>query len=571
MSKKNHLQVLDCTIRDGGYVNNWDFSDVVVREVYRACSKGGIDFVELGFRGTEKYFSRDVFGPWRFSDDEKIREVTTGIEGPKISIMADYAKINLEDFCPCSESPVDLVRVAVHKNQVMESLKFLEKIREKGYAVSLQAMAYATYSSEEKRELIKALKDSQLDYVYVADSYGSMLPEEVPDFLGELMRLKKTKIGFHPHNNMQMSFANTLAAIRCGVNIVDSSFYGAGRGSGNLPTEILLSYLEKKNPNRYNSIPILSVIDQFFVNLKEEKKWGYNVPYMLSGMFQLHPLYAKKLVELREYTVEDIWKVLSYIQDKSPIGYSQELLDNILKEGLLGRFSKKGISKSSAKAPSAKKKEKVPYINRHKNKDFLILANGPSLKKYRKRIQRFIDKYKPVVIGANFIGDLFVPDYHAFSNTRRFINYINDVNSKSKLLIGQHIPDDVIREHTKRKNERIYYKDALHDFDIKDGVVQANCQTVSVLLLAVAISMGAKRVFSAGMDGYQGLEAKKQMHFYEEADERTDQKLIIDRHRWCQFYIKQIDQCLDKQGKEGVIILTPTSYKGFYKSIENYI
>ncbi len=219
---KNRIEILDCTIRDGGYVNNWSFSKDLVRESYRALSKSGVNWVELGFRGSERYFDPQKYGLWRFTKDDVVNEVTRNINGAKIAVMGDYGKIDAEDFVVARESPVHLVRIAVHKDKVANAVNLLEKIKEKGYQTSLQCMGYSTYTSAEKRELLSILKSTGIDYVYVADSYGSVFPFQIPGLFEPLLAVGGFKVGFHPHNNIQMAFANTLEAIRVGVHIIDS-------------------------------------------------------------------------------------------------------------------------------------------------------------------------------------------------------------------------------------------------------------------------------------------------------------------------------------------------------------
>ena len=564
------FEILDCTIRDGGYLNNWRFDKKLVREVYRSLSKCGVDFVEIGYKGTEEHFSPDEYGLWRFSFEDDICEVTSDIKGAKLALMADYGKIEAEDFYDSKESLVNLVRVAAHKNDLKGAIGLLEKIKEKGFSVALNAMGYSNYSIDEQRAFARLTRDSELDYVYIVDSYGSLFPYQIEPIFEPLIDMGNVKVGFHPHNSLQMAFANTLEAIRCGVHIIDSTIYGMGRAAGNLPTEVIISYLEREKKDRYNSIPILNIIDRYFIDLQNESKWGYHLPYMLSGMFCCHPNYAKGLVDLREYTIEDIYKALDYVRQKSSVGFSKALLDDLIKEGIVGGvLEAETQSKASLKASVGS--PLISYINRHQDRDFLILANGPTLKEYKPKIEKLIEKYDFITLGANYLAGLFKPYYHAFNNKRRFVSYIDTVAKESKLLIGQYISDEMIAEYTNRDYERIYYLDLLNaDFGIDEGMITTNCRTISVLLLGVAIVMGAKRIFCVGMDGYKGLE-KGGLHFYNEADEKEDQEMIIDRHRWCQRFLDQIDKYLHARGKEGIHILTPTSYKSFYKGIENYI
>lgn len=575
--KSSSLQVLDCTIRDGGYINNWKFDKKLVRESYRALSKSGVDYIEIGYRGTTKYFDKDHYGIWRFSPEETIREVVSNINGTKLALMADYGKLELDDFCNASDSLVELVRLAVNREHFKEAITLLEQIKAKGYKVSLNAMNYNSFSKNERNELIAVLKRGGIDYIYVVDSYGSLFPYQIRPIVEPLLSIPNIKVGFHPHNSLQMAFANTLEAMRCGVHIVDSTIYGMGRAAGNLPTEIIIAFLEKEKKDRYNSIPLLNIIDRYFVNLFNENKWGYQLPYMLSGMFQCHPNYVKTLMETHEYTIEDIWKAMEYIHAKKPTGFSKKILDDLISDGIMrGTDNQKvkstvkstGICFHSDKEAPAK----ISYINRHENRDFLILANGPSLEEYRHRINVFIEKYDPIILGANYIGGLFKPHYHAFNNKRRFNSYIDSVDPESKLLIGHPVSDDLIRENTNRDYERLCYIDALNPhFDIYDGLITTNCRTVAVLLLGVAIVMGAQRIFAVGMDGYIQNKIGENMHFYKEKDEKENKEMILDMHHWCQHFLEQIDAYLIARGKEGIHILTPTNYREFYKGLGNYI
>lgn len=574
VKQHNAPLILDCTIRDGGYVNNWRFDKKMVREVYRALSKSGMDYVELGFRGTEKNFDPKVYGLWRFSTEENLREVTEGIEGARIAIMGDYGKIAVEDFDDRKNSIIDLVRIAVNRDKVFGAIDLLGKIKSKGYLTSLQAMGFTSYTDNEKVNLKSALKNSDIDYFYIADSYGSIFPNEIPSLFEPFLDLKPMKIGFHPHNSLQMAFANTLEAIKIGADIVDSSIFGMGRGSGNLPTEILIAYLQKGENKRYNVIPVLNCIERFFVDINKEMPWGYELPYLISGMFRCHPYYASELVKRREYSIEDIWKTLETIEELKPIGFDLRILENLIQHGFVGPVmfnnDKKKEQDEALNVSIGGRKEHVPYINRHKGKDFLILANGPTLKEYQPQIRSFINKHEPIILGANYLADLFIPHYHAFNNKKRFTMYADSVHKQSKLLVGENIPNVLIKEYLDRDFETLYFDDVLEaDFGIQNGRILCNCRTISVLLLGVAIVMGARRLFVAGMDGY--LSKNSATLFYDEKFDPVEYEVNAQRHRWNDHFLRQIDQYLQAMGLDGVHIITPTSHQTFYKGIENYL
>jgi len=572
MQKK--IEILDCSIRDGGYVNNWNFSKELVREVYRAIAKSGIDFIELGFRSTEKYFDPKKYGLWRFSSEQDLIDVKRNIDGAKIGVMGDFGRFDLDDLSDKKDSCVDLFRMAAHKDKIFKAIDLLEKIKAKGYITSLQAMGYSCYCDQEKRDLIDALRKTQLDYVYVADSYGSILPFQMKRLFEPFLEIGHLKVGFHSHNNLQMSFANTIEAIRIGADIVDTTIYGIGRGAGNLPTEILLSYLYVQGEEKYNVIPVLNCIERYFTDLMKETPWGYQLPYMISGIFNSHPSYSKELLRRQEYSMEDIWKGLECVKEINPIGFDGKILDSLIRQGFIGTAPSGNIKNCRSQRNTEKYDFVVspPYMNRHLGRDFLVLANGPNLQKHKQDIDLFISKYNPIVLGANFLNDLFKPDYHAFNNQKRFVSYIDKVHINSRLLLGSKIPKEIIADYVSRDYEPLAFKDILDaDFEIRDGIIMSNCRTISVLLIGVAICMGAKRVFVAGMDGYMDKKLVSRTLFYKEKFDATDYDLNMKRHHWNEHFLKQIDNYLQKNGGEGIHIITPTSHSSFYKSISNYI
>ncbi len=563
------MKILDCTIRDGGYLNNWKFEDKVVREVYRSVSKSGVDIIEIGFKSNKNSFKKAEFGPWRYIEESKLREVIMGIQGIMISAMINYNEFDIKILDNKEDSLIDLIRVAVHKNQVRDALELTDTIRSKGYKTSIQLMGYSTYTKDEQEKVIDLLEKYKVNYAYIADSYGSILPFQISQLCKSLLEVTSLKVGFHPHNNLQMGLANALEAINSGIHIIDGTIYGMGRGAGNLPIESLISYLQIQGSEKYNVIPILHLIDKYFVDFRQKYRWGHQLPYMLSGLFDCHPNYPKKLVELHEYTIEDIWKALEGLKGLNPIGFNKELLDKIIKYGLIG--NEKISIRNESELDVIQVDCKPTYINRHKDQDFLILANGPTLKNNKKKIDSFIEKYKPIILGANYIADLFVPDYHAFNNKRRFENYISTVNKRSKLLLSNYFSEDFINKLTQRNYEKLCFSNTLTDFDIKEGFILSSCKTISVLLLGVAIVMGAKRIFTVGMDGYIDKGSLNEIHFYNENDDPRDFNIYIEKHQWMVRFIEQINNYLIKRSKEGIHILTPSGFKKYYKSIENYI
>jgi 4-hydroxy 2-oxovalerate aldolase len=572
MTKKQlpTFEILDCTIRDGGYLNNWNFDRKFVRELYRNLSRTGVDTIEIGFR----HFQKKDYGIWYSTPEELLHELFDDIRGASIALLLDQDEADLAAIPKSKNSLVDLYRVTSHKHNIPQALKMCDEIKARGYKVSLQLMGIVGYSDKDMAALVKPLTKSSVDYIYFADSYGSLFPQNIKKYIDWLKPTKK-KIGFHPHNNLQLAFANTLEAIRCGIDIVDGTVNGMGRGAGNLPLEVLIIYLEKTlSHEKYNALPILDLIDRYFIKLNEEIKWGYNLPYMLSGLLEIHPNYAKALTDRREYTADDMVKILETVKGLNTIGFSKETLDKVVESGFTKPVEGKEAQETETKQIALlHKKEKVDYKDRHAGRDFLILANGATLKEYKPQIDEFIKKNDPVVMGGNYLGGLFKPDYHGFSNRKRFMTYIEQVAPESKLLVSSDFEKKFVRDYTTRPFETIAHLNRISsEFDIKDDIITSNCRTIGVLLVATAIVMGARRIFIAGMDGYKSEEnfRSNKVHFYDEAVETKNFRMLLELHEWNEKLLKSINGYLTRQGKDGLYIITPTSHKQFYKSIYNW-
>jgi 4-hydroxy 2-oxovalerate aldolase len=579
-------KILDCTIRDGGYLNNWQFSKQMVKDLYRAVSKSGVDFIEIGFKSSDKYFDPSNMGVWRFTPEEAVNEIVNEISGTPISLMVDYGKVELTDIVEASQSNVVLYRVAVHKNRVLEAIELANAIADKGYKVAIQLMGIVGYKEEDFKKVMGPLKSSKLAFVYFADSYGSLLPSDIGKYINILRDVDKL-IGFHAHNNLQLAFANVLEAIRCGIDVIDGTVFGMGRGAGNLPIEALITYLEKiEDSAKYNVLPILDLIDKYFLYLHKELGWGYNLPYMVSGVYEVHPNYATNLVESGEYRIEDIQSVLQLVNKLNPIGFDKNIITQIAQTGFV---DSKGLdaeisSEFDTIKPESYQSTEVTYKDRHEGRNFLILSNGPSLVLYQDKIKQFIDLYDPIIIGSNYLGELFIPHYHSFNNKKRFIDHVKVVHPDSSLLLSNTFSKKVIMKYTDRDYEIVQHSNETHCiFTIENGVIMNNCRSISVLSIATAIVMGAKKVFVAGMDGYKDFETFMihGIHADTESTRRKTATLDIsarsgdyaEQMEWHNFIdriLRQINGYLLSKELDDLKIITPTTHKLFYRNIESF-
>ena len=285
------IKVLDCTVRDGGLINEHLFEDDFVRNVYNALVAAGIDYMEIGYKASKKLFSPTKFGPWKFCDEDDIRRIVGDNETDlKLSAMIDVGKADYhEDVLPCSQSVLDMIRVATYAKEVDKAIDMIKDAHDKGYETTVNLMAVSTVLDFDLDEAIEQLAASEVGTIYLVDSFGALYSEQVQFLIKKYMKAVEgtgKQIGIHAHNNQQLAYADTIEAIILGANRLDATIYGIGRAAGNCPLELLIGFL--KNP-KFDLQPIIEVIQTTFLPLQEKIEWGYLIPYALTGMFNQHP------------------------------------------------------------------------------------------------------------------------------------------------------------------------------------------------------------------------------------------------------------------------------------------
>jgi 4-hydroxy 2-oxovalerate aldolase len=295
VSYRPEIQIIDCTIRDGGLMNDHHFEDQTVQAVYRACAAGGIDYMEIGYKGSPEFLDPAVFGPWKFSSEDDIKRIAESCgDDVKLSVMADIGRTDPNHIPPADQSPVSLVRVACYIHQVPGALDMAKYAKDQGYRVSINLMALSTVAEAELESGLELFAGSDADVIYVVDSFGSMYGEQARGYVSKYLGFVKEngkEVGMHAHNNQQLAFANTIEAIIAGANMVDGSLSGLGRGAGNCPTELLAGFLH--NP-KYKMRPLLECIQNDIMPMRSQMKWGPDIPYMLCGQMNQHPRSAMR-------------------------------------------------------------------------------------------------------------------------------------------------------------------------------------------------------------------------------------------------------------------------------------
>ncbi len=293
MGVRESIRVIDATLRDGGIVNDFFFTDEFVKELYKTNIEAGVDYMEVGYKASKKLFDKSKFGKWKFCDDEDIIKVIgdNADKKVKLAVMADVGRCDFkEDIRPRSESPVDLIRVACYVHQIPGALEIIEDAKKKGYEVSCNIMAISTAQEGDIKVALDMIGQSPVDCIYIVDSYGSIFPEQMQRICvlyKEYADKYNKQLGIHAHNNQQLAFANTIEACGDGVDWLDATYNGMGRGAGNCFMENLLAFL--KNP-KYKVYETLKFIEKYMLQLKKDGVvWGYDVPYLVTGYLNQHP------------------------------------------------------------------------------------------------------------------------------------------------------------------------------------------------------------------------------------------------------------------------------------------
>ncbi|MBM4761738.1 aldolase catalytic domain-containing protein [Bacillus sp. B15-48] len=287
---EHRSKILDCTIRDGGLVNNWDFSVEFVQDLYNSLSAAGVEYMEIGYKNSAKLLNATEPNPWRFLDDGFLKEIIPEKKFTKLSALVDIGRVDPDDILPREQSVLDMIRVACYIREVDKGLELVQMFHDLGYETTLNIMALSSVPEYQLIEAFELIGKSPVDVVYIVDSFGSLDPINIEHQVKKFQAMIPNKqLGIHTHNNMQLAFANTLTAMRNGVTFLDSSVYGMGRAAGNCHTELLVSYIQKTS---YELKPVLNVIEKHMLDMRKKWEWGYIIPYMISGVLNEHPRVA---------------------------------------------------------------------------------------------------------------------------------------------------------------------------------------------------------------------------------------------------------------------------------------
>ncbi len=493
---------LDCTLRDGGYYNSWDFSEELIHEYLEAMQAAGVDIVELGLRSLK---NQGFQGPCAFTTDEFIRGLTIPA-GLTVGVMINGSELvgkipqveALERLFPndAANSPVELVRIACHVHEFADSLPAVTWLKDRGFKVGFNLMQVADRTEEEVKALAREAKAYPLDALYFADSMGSMNPDQAAQIIQWMRTEWNGPMGIHTHDNLGLALSNTLRAIEEGVTWVDATVTGMGRGPGNARTEELAIEMAERRDKPVSMVPLMALLRKHFKPMQEHYGWGTNPYYYLAGKYGIHPTYIQEMLSDSRYDEEDVLAVIEHLRVEGGKKFSLNTLD-------AARHFYRGEAQGTWSP-------KETFAGR----DVLLLGTGPGVERHRKALERYIRQEKPLVLALNTqsaIDATLIDLRVACHPVRLLADCEAHVNLPQPLITPfSMLPDDV--------KEALSNKDVL-DFGLKVeastfGFGANGCTTPTSLVMAyafaVAASGDASRLLMAGFDGYEGEDPRNE-------------------------------------------------------------
>jgi 4-hydroxy 2-oxovalerate aldolase len=311
MGYRESVKVVDATLRDGGLVNDFYFSDEFVKALYETNLKAGVDYMEMGYKADKTMFDEDKFGKLKFSDEDYVRSIVGDNDTDlKIAVMADVGRCNYKnDIINKTDSAFDLIRVATYLHQIPGALDMIEDAKKKGYEVTCNIMAISNAQEGDLKVALEELGKSPVDVIYIVDSFGALYPEQIAriaDIYLEVAAKYGKKVGIHAHDNQKMAFANTVEAVGDGVDWLDGTYLAMGRGAGNCAMELLLGFL--RNP-KFNLYPVLQFIEKYMMPMKEQGVvWVYDLQYLMTGILNQHPRTAIAYTKEQRKDITEFYK-----------------------------------------------------------------------------------------------------------------------------------------------------------------------------------------------------------------------------------------------------------------------
>lgn len=477
------VKLLDCTLRDGGYLNDWKFGHDNMVSIFERLVDANVDFIEVGFLDERRPFDMDR----SIMPDTDCVEKIYGKLDKKQSLvvgMIDYGTCSLENIKPCSESYLDAIRVIFKKHLREEAMSFCAELKKLGYKVFSQLVSVTSYEDEEMMDLIRLANEVKPYAVSMVDTYGLMHQNNLKhyfDLLNEHL-VPEIALGYHAHNNFQMGYANCITMMSQNTDrmlLVDGSIYGMGKSAGNAPIELIAMYMNDNLEKNYHISQFLEAIDSNILNFYTPSTWGYNMFFYLAASNDCHPNYVSYLMDKKTLSVKSINEILGKLQGEKKLLYDQNYIESLYVDYQTIEID-----------DSASKEELKKAID---GRNILLLGPGTSIEKESDKIHKYIRDNNPIVISVNFFEEKYPVNYLYLSNSKRYVQLATALSQDESGL------EVIATSNVTKTSGNFEYVLKYSDFIDKDAEVIDNS---FIMLIKTMIELGVKKVDVAGFDGY---------------------------------------------------------------------
>lgn len=524
-------QILDCTLRDGGYINDWRFGKKTIVSILEKLEKANIDIIECGF--LTRMVKDEACS--LFNDIAQIEKVLPRQERTAMyvaMIAIGEKELHPSELAPFDGKSLEGIRLTFHKEEIDQAMEWARIIQEKGYKVFMQPVGTGFYTDMELLQLVEKMNQLQPYAFYIVDTLGSMYRNEVSHrfyLIDENMR-PEIHLGFHGHNNLQLAFSNAQVLGKIQTKrtlILDSSVNGMGRGAGNLPTELITQYINKNIASRYDVTMVMDIYDEYISAIRKKFEWGYSVPYHIAASNVCHPNYASYLINKQTLTMKDIEKIIQSIPEEYKILYDQSLI-----EELYVRYQSRNIDDSAAV------QEISGWLSGRK---ILLLAPGKSLVSHYDSILRFVEEEHPFVISVNFADTRYPIDACFVSNHKRMDTIGREIRRMGGLRT-------ILTSNIAGGGGRVYVNYACYTNG--DDMVSDNA---GLMLLSLLKRCGAHTVYLAGFDGFHHRHGGN--YYSEELNSQEDEGQVREKRKRIRKQLQELSAEME------ITFITPSVYK----------
>lgn len=479
-----NVYLLDCTLRDGGYINDWNFGKDNIASIYERLVASGVDVIEVGFLD-----DRREFDPERtiMPSTDCVEKIFGELDRGKAMIvgMIDYGTCKIENLQPCSESYLDGIRVIFKKEKMYPAMEFCKQVKALGYKVFSQLVSVTSYSDEELREVVGLVNDCHPYGMSMVDTYGLCDAPTLAHIVGVIDSCLDEDIvlGYHAHNNFQLGYANAVSVLNSGLKrdvLVDGTLYGMGKSAGNAPLELLAMYMNANFGKEYNLGQIQEAISTCILDMYHKKPWGYTLFYYIAASNRCHPDYVSYLMNKRTLSVTSVNEILQRIPEEDKLGKNMKMIESLYLE-----YQKRECDDTQALADL-----KVELAG----KKVLMIGPGRNTKLEQDKIHKEISENNPVVIAINYIPENIPTEFLFMTNSRRFLQIssklVKPESQKLKIIATSNItgaerPLDYVVNYSNLIDEQAEFQD-----------------NSMMMLIRLLEKVGVTNIALAGFDGY---------------------------------------------------------------------